>query len=247
VTVSIVTALLPRMSRAAHDGSLHEVGRDIGAGVRTSSALVLPAAAGFICLGPYVATLLYRWGQTNAYEAHYIGVTLQALAVGLVSFSAFYVLLRGFYAVEDTRTPFWINVVLNVFNAALAVTLYRLAPTKLQVPALGLALGLSYVVTTFLAWRLLSRRVGGLDTYVTVRALVRLTLAAVLAFVPATVVAHGMSRLLGPGQLATAAALGAALVVATLIFIPLAARLRVPEVGELLEPILRRTPLRARG
>jgi putative peptidoglycan lipid II flippase len=246
ITVSIVTALLPRMSRAAHDNELSAVGRDIGSGVRTSSALVLPAAAGFICLGPYVSTLLYRWGQTNSYEAHYIGVTLQALAVGLVSFSTYYVLLRGFYAVEDTRTPFWINVVLNVFNAALAVTLYQLAPTRLQVPALGLALALSYILTTFLSWRLLSRRVGGLDTYVTVRALVRLTLAAVLAFLPATLVAHGVSRALGHGQLATAAALAAALAVAAVIFVPLTARLRVPELGELLEPVLRRTPLRAR-
>jgi putative peptidoglycan lipid II flippase len=193
-----------------------------------------------------VSTLLYRWGQTNSYEAHYIGVTLQALAVGLVSFSTYYVLLRGFYAVEDTRTPFWINVVLNVFNAALAVTLYQLAPTRLQVPALGLALALSYILTTFLSWRLLSRRVGGLDTYVTVRALVRLTLAAVLAFLPATLVAHGVSRALGHGQLATAAALAAALAVAAVIFVPLTARLRVPELGELLEPVLRRTPLRAR-
>ncbi|HTY72757.1 MAG TPA: murein biosynthesis integral membrane protein MurJ [Actinomycetes bacterium] len=246
VTVSIVTALLPRMSRAAHDGLLPGVGRDIGSGVRTSCALVLPAAVGFLALGPYISTLLYRWGSTDAYEAHAIGVTLQALSVGLVAYTVFYVLLRGFYAVEDTRTPFWVNVVLNVFNAGFAVLLYALAPSDLRVPALGLALALSYIVTTFYSWRILSRRLGGLDTYVTVRAMVRLALASVVAFVPATLVAHGLTHLLGTRQLAVAAALLAGLAVAAVIFVPLTMRLGVPELAQLLEPLLRRTPLRPR-
>jgi putative peptidoglycan lipid II flippase len=244
VTVSIVTALLPRMSRAAHEGRTAEIGRDIGSGVRTACALVLPAAAAFLAMGTYVSSVLYRWGSTNAFEAHAIGVTLEALAVGLVPFTIYYVLLRGFYAFEDTRTPFRINVILNILNAALAVVLYRLAPRRLEVPSLGLALGLSYAITTLYAWRVLSRRVGGLDTYVTVRALVRLCLAAGVAFVPAALAARGVTRLLGSGHGPIALGLLVGLVLGALIYVPLSARLRVPEVAEILEPLLRRTPLR---
>jgi putative peptidoglycan lipid II flippase len=246
VTVSIVTALLPRMSLAAHQGRMAEVGRDVASGARTSCALVLPAAAAFLAMGTYVSTTLYRWGNTSSYEAHMIGVTLQALSVGLVPFTVYYVLLRGFYSIEDTRTPFRINVVLNILNAALAITLFDLAPARLEVPALGLALGLSYSVATLLSWHLLSRRLGGLQTYLTVRSLVRLTLAATVAFVPAALVAHGITRWLGLGHLAVAVALVVGLALGALIYIPLSARLRVPEVGAVLEPLLRRLPLLGR-
>jgi putative peptidoglycan lipid II flippase len=244
VTVSIVTALLPRMSRAAHEGRPVDVGMDIGAGVRTACALVLPASAAFLALGPYVSAVLYRWGNTNAYEAHAIGVTLQALAVGLVPFTVYYVLLRGFYAFEDTRTPFRVNVVLNVLNATLALALYRLAPRGLEVASLGLALALSYALTTLYAWHLLARRIGGLDTYRTTRALVRLTLAAAVAFVPAGLAAHGVTRLLGWGHGGAALGLLVGLVIGGAVYVPLSARLRVPEVGAVLEPLLRRTPFR---
>jgi putative peptidoglycan lipid II flippase len=245
VTVSIVTALLPRMSRAAHEGRTAEVGQDVGAAVRTACALVVPAAAGFLGLGTFVSAVLYRWGSTDAAEAHAIGVTLQALAVGLVPFTVYYVLLRGFYAFEDTRTPFRINVVLNILNAGLAVALYRLAPRRLEVPSLGLALGLSYALTTLYAWRVLSQRVGGLDTYVTVRALVRLSVVAVLAFVPAVLAADGVTHLLGWGHGPVTLGLAVGLTVGFGIYVPLSARLRVPEVAAVLEPLLRRLPLRA--
>src|SRR3954468_13536668 len=243
VTVSIVTALLPRMSLAAHEGRMAEVARDVASGVRASCALVLPAAAAYLALGTYVATALYGWGNTSDYEAHMIGVTLQALSVGLVPFTVYYVLLRGFYSIEDTRTPFRINVLLNLLNATLAVALFTLAPGRLQVPALGLALGLSYSLATLYFWHLLSRRLGGLHTYLTVRTLVRLTLAAAVAFLPAALVAHGISRWLGWGHLAVFAALLTGLTLGGLIYIPLAARLRVPEVGAVLGPLLRRLPL----
>ncbi len=243
VTVSIVTALLPRMSLAAHEGRMREVAKDVASGVRSSSALVLPAAAAYLALGTYVATALYGWGNTSSYEAHMIGVTLQALSVGLVPFTVYYVLLRGFYSIEDTRTPFRINVVLNILNAALAIGLFTLAPARLEVPALGLALGLSYTVATLYSWRVLSLRLGGLQTYLTVRTLVRLTVAATIAFVPATLLAHGVSRWLGWGHLAVFAALLVGLAVGGLLYIPLSARLRVPEVAEVLEPLLRRVPI----
>ena len=246
VTVSIVTALLPRMSLAAHQGRMAEVAQDVSSGVRASCALVLPAAAAYLAVGTYVAIALYGWGNTSTYEAHMIGVTLQALSVGLVPFTVYYVLLRGFYSIEDTRTPFRINVVLNILNAALAVTLFTLAPARLEVPALGLALGLSYSLATLLSWHLLSHRLGGLQTYLTVRTLVRLTVAATVAFLPAMLLAHGISRWLGWGHLAVFIALLAGLALGGLIYIPLAARLRVPEVGAVLEPLLRRIPFPSR-
>ena len=46
-----------------------------------------------------------------------------ALAVGLVPFTVQYICLRAFYALENTRTPFFLQVVISGANAVLGVAL----------------------------------------------------------------------------------------------------------------------------
>ena len=240
ITVSIVTALLPGLARAAHAGSLGTVGRDVGRGMRTVAALVTPAAVGFVVMGPAIGRLLYGWGATTPDEASWIGATLQALSVGLLPFTLFYVLLRGFYALEDTRTPFRVNLVLNALNLVFAVVLFVVLTGDDRVPGLGLALALAYLFTLMLTWHILSGRVGDLDTYVTVRTMVRCLIAAGVAYAVAGVGLYAISELVPPGHLADLLTVSVGLTVSSIAYVWLAARMRVPEVDDALEPILRR-------
>ena len=240
ITVSIVTALLPGLARAAHAGSLGTVGRDVGQGMRTVAALVTPAAVGFVVMGPAIGRLLYGWGATTPDEASWIGATLQALSVGLLPFTLFYVLLRGFYALEDTRTPFRINLVLNALNLVFAVVLFVLLTGDDRVPGLGLALALAYLFTVMLTWHVLSGRVGSLDTYFTVRAMVRCLIAAGLAYAVAGVGLYAIRELVPPGHVADLLTVSVGLTVSSVAYVWLTARMRVPEVDDALAPILRR-------
>ncbi|MEO8330647.1 MAG: murein biosynthesis integral membrane protein MurJ, partial [Candidatus Nanopelagicales bacterium] len=104
ITVSVVTALLPQMSGWAAEGKLDVVRERLGWTLRTTGALVVPLAASLVVLGVPIAVLLFRHGDFDADAAHTLGLTLSAFALGLPAFSAYYVLLRGFYALEDTRT-----------------------------------------------------------------------------------------------------------------------------------------------
>ena len=63
------------------------------------------------------------------------------LSIGLVSFSVYLYALRGFYVLQDTRTPFWINAIENAINIALAVALF---------PSLGVQ-GLAFVTRNAIA------------------------------------------------------------------------------------------------
>ena len=99
-------------------------------------------------------------------------------------FSLYYVILRGWYALEDTRTAFWVTVVLNAVNLVIAVPLFNYVTTNSVggvsgVAALAISYVLSYWITLGLAWVLLSRRLGGLQTGRTVRSLVRMLVAGV--------------------------------------------------------------------
>ena len=234
VTVSLAAALLPRMSAAAHAGDLRGVGADVAQGLRTASAFVVPTAAALVLLGPRITQVLTAYGSTSQAEAAQIGVVVQMFALGLVPFTVFYLALRGYFALENTRTPFWLNVVLNLLNAAFALTLYLVVPDSFKVPALALGYSLAYVVTAVVTWQRLGRRLGGLETHQTVRTLVRLALAAGLACVPAYVVAVGLTHALGTTNLATLLQLLAALVAGGAAFVWLALRMRVTEVSELI-------------
>lgn len=181
ITISLVTALFPRMSRAAADGDLGALRNDIGDGMRLIASLIVPSAAFLVVFGPLIGTVLFGFGQNKGDPATYTGLVVSVFALGLLPFALFYTLLRGWYAVEDTRTPFLITVVYNIIAIPLTLVLFGLAPTNLAVAALALAYGFAYWLTLGIAWWWLRRRIGGLQTRQTVAAVTRMVIAGVLA------------------------------------------------------------------
>ena len=185
ITVSLVTALLPRMSRAAADHDWPGLADYVAGGARTAAAAIVPAAAALIVLGPSLAELLFGYGAANdnAGSVRFLGQVVSIFALGLLPFTLFYLVLRGWYALEATRTAFWVTVVLNVVNLALAYTFFELVRTSGRsganaVAGIAAAYVVAYWLTAGLAWWLLARRLGGLQTGRTVQVVGRMLLAA---------------------------------------------------------------------
>lgn len=160
VTVSLVTALLPRMSRAAADGDLAAVGADLTRGLNASGTAVVPAALAFVTLAPQITGVVFQHGATTDADAAAIGWMLSAFALGLPAFAGQYLLARGFYALGDTRTPFFLNVLIAGVNASLAAASYALLPARWAVT--GMAAGYAVACTAGLLTTatLLRRRLG---------------------------------------------------------------------------------------
>lgn len=235
ITVSVVTALLPLLSRQAHDERYADMRREVSRALRLTGALIVPAAAAFVVLGPQIGVLLFGYGNAGVGGGEVLGLTLAAFAVGLPAFSAYYVLLRGFYALEDTRTPALVAAVLNVLNVGLAFALFRWLPEGDQVPGLALGYSLAYLVTLVLLWQLLRRRLQGLETYLVVRTYVRVTLAAGIAAVAAFAVAWPVALPFPPGFVQAAAVVGAGLLVGGACYLWLARRMRVRELDAIVD------------
>ncbi|MFD8071851.1 murein biosynthesis integral membrane protein MurJ [Streptomyces sp. NPDC059718] len=230
VTVSLVTALLPRMSAAAADGDPARVRRDVSYALRSSSAMVVPAACALLALAGPAMALVFEHGRTDAADVAVMANALVAFAPGLVAFSGQYVLSRTFYALGDTRTPFLLNLVISGLNAGLSVTAYLLLPARWAVTgmaaAYSVALFAGWAVTAFvLDRRLAAPEVGrGPWRSPTAGSLARLLLVAVPAAALGRIAA-GLAA--PPGPLAAVAA-GAAAVV--LVFAAAARPLRLTEV-----------------
>ncbi|MBS44525.1 MAG: murein biosynthesis integral membrane protein MurJ [Nocardioides sp.] len=194
ITVSLATAILPRLSARAADGDLAGLGRTLASTLRTSLAVVLPVAA----LLPLVATDVANviWGHGAA--ADDIGSYAPSLALfapGLVMFTVHYLMLRGFYALEQTRTVFWVQCVIGVTNVAAALVGVRLTDAAGTAPALVLAYGTAYLVGSVVSYGVLRRRLGDLEDARTTRYVVRLALAVAVSTAAGLLVVWALSAL----------------------------------------------------
>jgi putative peptidoglycan lipid II flippase len=237
VAVSVITALLPRMSAHAVDGDLRGVRSDLSAGLRTTAVAVVPAVAGMLALAPQIAIVALRHRQITTSDAHYIGYVLMAFALGLIPFAAFQLQLRAFYALRDTRTPALINIVATAVNIGADVALYELLSPRWRVVGLALGFGASYWVALVLTSRALGRRLGGLDGYRVVRTYVRLCLASAVAGLLALALARLADRAIGSGFAGSLAGLAVGSAVGLAVLLGLARRMRIGELTALARAI----------
>jgi putative peptidoglycan lipid II flippase len=241
VTVSVVTALLPTLSRHAHAGAYDEMRDGLSRGMRLSAALLVPSTAGLVALSAPVAVLVFAHHSTTLASAHYVGRVLLVFALGLVPFSFFQLLLRGWYALGDTRTPALFNVWVNVVNIVADLVAYFVLPDVWRVVGLAAGYGLSYVVGLALIGRSLGKRIGGLDSYLVTRTVVRLAVASLPAAVLAWVASWAARSAFGGGLAGSAVGLVFGLAVGVGLFVPLARRMRVHELASVLGALVRRT------
>jgi putative peptidoglycan lipid II flippase len=211
--VSIMTALLPSLSERWASGDRDGFRLTLARGIRGSAFVVVPAAAGYLVLATPVVRLLLEHGVTTGESTELVGGVLTFFAIGLFPFSAFLLLLRAFYAMQDTRTPMLVNVGGMAVNIGANLTLFPVLGVR------GLALGhaLSYVFTSLCAGLVMKRRLGGIEAGYIAAGLLRILVAAAAtagaAWGAAELVAHSFGTgSLGLQVIEVGAGVGAGLV-----------------------------------
>lgn len=149
---------MPRMSASAAEGDLATVRRELSYALRSSAALVVPAATVFAVLAPWVMGSVFEYGRTTAADIEVMAGMLIAFAPGLIAFSAQYVLSRGFYALSDTRTPFFLNLVIAGLNAGLSAAAYFLLSPRWAVTGMAAASSVAFTAGAAVTAYTLARR-----------------------------------------------------------------------------------------
>jgi putative peptidoglycan lipid II flippase len=235
--VSVITALLPGMSADASHERWAEFRERLSTGIRTTFLLLLPASVGYLVLGEPVVRFLLEHGVMTARSTELVAGVLRFFVLGLLPFSIFQLFLRAFYALQDTKTPFKINLVSVAFNIAVNVPLFLWIGVK------GLALGhaLSYLVGVVLQARSLRGRIGGLDGGRIVRSVSKIGAAALLMGVLVWLSSTAIHEAIRPETLPQQAlALGGPVLIGLLSYLGLAVAFRVEELALLRGIIARR-------
>ncbi|WP_322920623.1 murein biosynthesis integral membrane protein MurJ [Nocardioides renjunii] len=180
VTVSLATAILPRLSALASEDRLAELGSTVGSTLRTALALVLPFAVLLPLVAGDVAAAAFGWGGGEERAAAF-APTLALFGPALVFFTVHYFMLRGFYAMEMTRLVFFIQLAVSATNVAVAVALVPSRPPEDTAPMLVVAYLSSYAVGAAISTVLLRRTAGGIEGSQLLRFLVRMALVLAVA------------------------------------------------------------------
>lgn len=237
LAVSLMTTFAPDLASAWGRDDRQAYAERAALGLRLTALLVLPAGIGMAILARPIVGLLQR-GSFDAEAAAGTATVLAAFALGLFGFSSYLFVLRCFYAVGDTRTPFLVNLVENGLNIALAVPLVDQWGTS----GLAAAFAVAYLVSAGLALGVLARRVPELALPPLLLALARVGLAAAAMAAAVGLVAVVLDGREGWGALVEVAA-GTA--VGVVVYGLALVVLRVPDMAELRRRLARRRPITA--
>lgn len=180
ITVSLATAMMPTLAALAADSRLPRMKLELGRTLRLALVIVTPLALALACLGTQLAVVSAPFGSMKGHTA-ILGHTLQAFAPAMVFFTVHYVMLRGFYATENTRTPFFVQAIISAANIGFAFLFASLVGPSGVSTMLALAFGAAYLMGSACSATLLSRRIGAVFDSEMWRFVVRMLLACVIA------------------------------------------------------------------
>jgi putative peptidoglycan lipid II flippase len=188
VTVSIMTAIQPALAERWAVGDLAAFRRRLTSGLQAILAILIPAAVGYLVLARPIVELVLGHGAAGVEGVQSTASTLALFALGLPGFSTYLYSMRAYQATQDTRTPFFLYLIVAGLNVVLAFSLYH----PLGVKGLALAYSIAYTVAAGVAlWDLRHKGVG-IDFGMVARPVLRvcaisLLMGLVVAFVSAAI------------------------------------------------------------
>lgn len=120
--IALATAILPNLSKSYAAKKQEEFSSTLDSGMRFVALIGLPAAAGLFFLAEPMLATLFQYQAFSAVDVHMASLSLMAYAIGLPAFILVKVLVPGFTARQDMKTPVRIGVFAVVSNMLMSLT-----------------------------------------------------------------------------------------------------------------------------
>jgi putative peptidoglycan lipid II flippase len=238
VATAISIAILPTLSRQAALVDASRAFKDtLGLGLRLAITLILPATVGLFTLATPIVVLLFQHGAFNAHDTVMTVTALRWYLLGLPFAALDLLLVYAFYARQNTLTPALIGVLSLAIYMLTAVALFP----RFGLFSLMIADSVKHVVHALVSAALLARRMGGFGQQRLWLTIGKTSLAALCMGAVAMLLAPALSRWVGMSTVWHEAVLvlftGG---ISTLVFLALAAILRIEELRWLMTLVRQR-------
>ncbi|MBH0781239.1 murein biosynthesis integral membrane protein MurJ [Nocardia bovistercoris] len=197
--VTLLTAIMPRLSRNAAADDTPAVVDDLSVATRLTMIALVPVVTFMTLAGPQLGQALFGYARF-AGDAERLGQAVSWSVFALIPYALVLIHLRVFYAREQAWTPTWIILGITAIKVLFSALAPVLANNSDQVVIiLGVATGLGFTVGAVIGGFLLHRSLGDLRMANVGRTVTRVVLAsaaggAVMLIVNAVL---GLNRLSG--------------------------------------------------
>ncbi|WP_329059635.1 murein biosynthesis integral membrane protein MurJ [Amycolatopsis sp. NBC_01480] len=198
IGVSLLTAFMPRMSRAAADGDTPRLVGDLSYAARLSTVLLLPCTAVLAVIGTPIGIAIFTWGRGTLADADRLGQTLAISALGLLPYAMVLLQLRVFYAMKDARTPTLIMIVMTAVKIPMLFLCQGVLDREHIVLGAMLVNGATYVIGAVVGQVWLWVRLGHLRSRRALRVILVTTAVSALGAGAAYLAGLGVPASLGP-------------------------------------------------
>jgi putative peptidoglycan lipid II flippase len=249
IGVTVLTVVMPRLSRNAAADDTGAVLADLSLAMRLTMITLIPTVAFMTVGGSAMGSALFAYGHFGDVDAGHLGAAIAMSAFTLLPYAVVLLQLRVFYAREQPWVPIVIIVVITIVKIALSLVAPHMTDNPDLVAAyLGLANGLGFLAGAVAGYFLLRNALRPRGGHLLGTAEVRTILVTATASLLAGLVAYVADVLLGMQRL-TAYGGGAGsllrLLVLGVIMVPIVAvvmvRAQVPEALAALAVIRRWT------
>ncbi len=231
VAVPLGVAVFPFLADLAAKNKYKAAGEAVLKTLRQLLFVMIPAVTLFFILRAQIVRLTLGYGQFDWVDTVLTIETLGFFLIGLAFQGVLAIVLRGFFALEDAKTPFWIlflGVVLSIVVALI------LAPV-MDVSALGLAMSAAAIFNTLILFYILARRLKLTHFYILARPITIFIFSAGLAGAAAYATLHFLDRFLDTHRvLHLIIQGGSAGLVGIVMYLVVVGLFKVEEVGQIL-------------
>ena len=156
IGVAISTAFFPKLTEELGNGDKREFNRTFRQALRTITWIALPVSIIAFFTRGYVTSFISNIGNNESNGT--IASILGALCIAIFARSVFHIASRGFYAYQDTKTPFIVSIFAIGFTIILSIWFYLIG---WGVDGLGLAQSIGAIVEIIILLYILQRRSHG--------------------------------------------------------------------------------------
>lgn len=228
ITVSVTTAIFPKIAHLGQAGEIHQMKGEISSAVVTTMSLVIPATIGMMVLSRPIIELVFERNAFTSDDTAIVASLLTAYAPYIIFQSLTDVVDRGFYAVGDSKTPVIIVVIQQVLNVILNFVLIK----YFDLEGLAYATVLSTAIGSSLMLYKFRDNFGAFNFRQAAISLCKIILVSLLMAYLAHLTYGGLA-----GKISHILALFGAIIVAGLVYIFLILLARIPEVMDLVNQI----------
>ncbi len=240
IGVSVMTALLPKMSAAAAEGRYADVSADLTRGIRLTTTALAPIAVAYGVLGVPIAVTLFQGGAFTYEDAFATGTVLVVAAFGVIPLSVSYLCTYAFYALQGNKTVALINIPVVLLRIAAYFVLAEVLSDSLAAAGMTAANAVSYLLSAVISLAVLRRRIGRLNLGSVAKGLLKVLVAAAVAAAAGLLVLHLLPGGDTPGRLTALLQVvvsGGAIMV---VYLATAALLRVREINQVIGMVRRK-------